>query len=316
MRYVFGALLVLGALWLVRYGFVALRSGTTPERPAASVAADLATFPDIDILAPSAALQRQAALPPTEPHAQAGGPMASEEILLPANGSMLIRRASATIEVDSLERAVESVRALADAHGGYVANSVVHARDGRHRTATVQLRVPSDRLDRALGGLTPLGRLETLEITSQDVGDEYVDVQARISNARTLEDRLLRLIERRTGKLEEILRAERELARVREAIERLEARRRFLEGHTTMSTLSVTLREPAPVLDRTWTAMMGGAARQAWRHFWELCATVVEALGILVPLGVLVLVGVAVARRAGWLRTAAAGAQTGGLPTS
>ena len=83
---------------------------------------------------------------------------------------------------------------------------------------------PSARYDDALGSLGPLGKVETATTNSEDVGEEFVDVRARVANARRLEDRLVGLLATRTGKLPDVLAVERELSRVREDIERYEGR--------------------------------------------------------------------------------------------
>lgn len=292
MRYPIGVPLVLAAGLLACEGN-ALRTLELPDGP------------EVALVAPSAgrSLGQVASDPTPEPAARAPQGVAVPDQLPPVtNGGMLIRTVRAALEVDSLDAAVEAARVLAAARGGYVANSVVHSRDSRHRAATLELRLPSLELDRAVVGLRPIGRIQLLEISSEDVGEAYVDVQARIANARNLEDRLLRLMAARTGKLEEVLQAERELARVREQIERLEGRRRYLETHTSMNTLTLTLREPAPPLEDRWAALMGGAFRRAWQRFWDFAALLVESLGIVIPLAALALGGWAAARRLGWRR--------------
>lgn len=244
---------------------------------------------------------------PARPPAAVAPDQPAEQLTASVSAAMLMRSAQVAIEVDTLDTAIAAVRAIADDHGGFIANSSIRGRNARHRTALLQLRVPADALDRVLAGLPAIGRLTSLEVTSEDVGEEYVDVRARVANARRLEERLLRLIAARTGKLEEVLQAERELARVREQIERLEGRRRYLEGHANMSTVHVDLREPTPALDARWASLMAAAFRGAWRNFWSFTAVLVEALGIVIPLGVLALGAVLAWRR--FPRTAATAAR-------
>lgn len=55
---------------------------------------------------------------------------------------------------------------------------------------------------------------------------EYVDIEARIANLKRLEDRYVTLLKEQTGKLEDVLKVEQELARVRGEIEQAEGRRR------------------------------------------------------------------------------------------
>ena len=71
-----------------------------------------------------------------------------------------------------------------------------------------------------------------MNVSAEDVGEEYVDVQARVANAHRLEQRLIEVLATKTGKLSDILNVERELARVREEIERMEGRMRYLRTRT------------------------------------------------------------------------------------
>ena len=210
--------------------------------------------------------------------------------------SMIMRTGQASVEVDSLEPAVANVQALALRVGGYVANISMHTGRAQLRQATLEVKVPAARFDDALEGLEPIGKLEALEVSAQDVGEEFADVTARVSNAKRLEQRLLTLLATRTGRLEDILAAERELARVREEIERYEGRLRFLEARVTLSTLHVTVHEPAPILGRNARNPIVDAFREAWRNFVAFVAGLIELMGILIPLAVIVL-GIALAWR-------------------
>ncbi len=218
--------------------------------------------------------------------------------------SMVIRTGHAVVEVDSLEPAVDALRLAAQRAGGYVANATVAAGREQHRTATLEVKVPAARFDELIAGLHPLGRVENVNVTAEDVGEEFVDVTARIGNARRLEERLIDLLAARTGKLQDVLNVERELARVREEIERHEGRLRFLKTRAALSTLSVSVHEPLPITGNPSAGdVVVEAFRRAWRNLLGLVAAGIASLGVLVPL---VLVGgtaVAVVRR--WRRPAA-----------
>jgi hypothetical protein len=198
---------------------------------------------------------------------------------------MIIRTATASIEVDSLEPAVAELKLLAARLGGYVANSGIEAGRNRLRQAVIEVKIPAARFEEVVSGLRPLGKLESVNVSAQDVGEEYVDVNARIENARRLERRLIDLLATRTGKLRDVLDVEQALARVREEIERYEGRVRYLRAHTATSTLSVTLHEPLPIVVTAGRGPMGEALRQAWRNFVALSAFAVQSLGVIVPLG-------------------------------
>jgi len=205
-----------------------------------------------------------------------------------ASNAMVIRTGTATIKVDSLEPAVVRLRALAVSVGGYVGNTSMQTGTDQLRSATVEIKVPAARWGQLVTGLKPIGTLESVEENAEDVGEEFVDVQARVANAKRLEARLIDLLANRTGKLSDALQVERELARVREEIERYEGRIRYLQTQAAMSTMTVTVHEPAPVLgSRPGDNPIARAFRDAWRIFVGVIAFLIASLGVLLPLAVI-----------------------------
>jgi hypothetical protein len=218
------------------------------------------------------------------PAATAVGPAAS-------TGAMIIRTGTAGVEVDSLDTAIQRVRLLAGRVNGFVANTIIQGGRDQLRTASLELKVPSERFDDAIAGLSPIGKVESVNVSAEDVGEEYVDIAARVENAHRLEARIIDLLANRTGKLQDVLSVEHELARVREEIERYEGRMRYLKTRASVSTLTIAVHERAPVI----VPVAGDgpilvAFRQAWENFVGVVATFVASLGVLVPLGVLVFV--------------------------
>jgi hypothetical protein len=205
--------------------------------------------------------------------------------------AMVIRTGQAFIEVEKLDPAVLKIRQLAAQVGGYIANSSMSGGRDQIRQATFELKIPAQKYEEAIGSLSTIGKVETVSSNAQDVGEEFVDVTARVNNARRLEERLISLLANRTGKLDEVLRVERELARVREEIERYEGRLRYLTTRVATSTLTVTVHEPAPILgNNPGENPIAAALRRAWRNFVALLAGAIASLGVLIPLA---LVGVA-----------------------
>ncbi len=205
-----------------------------------------------------------------------------------ATPSMLIRTGNATIEVDSLEIAMQQIRDLAQRLGGFIANVQLSSGRDQIRSASLEMKIPAARWSDAVSGLKPVGKVEALNELTEDVGEEYVDVTARVQNAKRLEARLIELLANRTGRLSDVLAVERELARVREEIERYEGRLRYLRTRAAMSSMMVTVHESFPVVSaRGETGVLGDAFKQAWRNFVGFVAGIISLTGILIPLAVL-----------------------------
>jgi uncharacterized protein DUF4349 len=197
---------------------------------------------------------------------------------------LIVRTGQASIEVDSLEPAMAELRRLAQRVGGFVADASVQSGRNQLRTATLQLKVPAARFDDLTQGLEPLGKLQFVNVSAEDVSEEFVDLSARVANGHRLEERLVELLRTRTGKLQDVLSVERELARVREEIERMEGRMRFLKNSAQLSTLSVNMYEPAPIIaSHPGRSVIGEAFKTAWRNFVGVLASAIASLGFVVP---------------------------------
>jgi hypothetical protein len=156
---------------------------------------------------------------------------------------MIIRTAQLRLITKEFDSARSAMESILKKHRGYVGELKVGGSAGSGRTLTATLRVPADQLDASLTELKTLGRVESESQSGQDVTSQYVDLQARLSNARTTEQRLTDMLRQRTGKLSDVLEVEQEVDRVRGEIEQMEAERKNMSNQVSYATLNATLTE-------------------------------------------------------------------------
>ncbi len=179
----------------------------------------------------------------------------------------IIYTAELTLVVPRLEPVREKLLTLVRSAKGYVANSSVSGSAGETRSAHWTLRVPVSAYGKFLSDVATLGEVQTQSSDSQDVSEEFYDVEARLRNGRAAESRLLEHLKRSAARLSDILSVERELTRVRGEIEQMEGRIRFLRNQTDLTTVTLTIneaREYVPQshtsfsarLGRTWTSAL------------------------------------------------------------
>ena len=212
-------------------------------------------------------------------------------------GAMLVRHGEASVEVRHVDDAVARIRQTAAQFGGFVANTAVRTGKDEQPSASLEVRVPTAQFDGLLAALRTVGKVERITAGAEDVGEEYVDLGARAANARRVEARLVEMLATRTGKLSDVLTVEQELARVRQEIERHDARLRWLERRAALSSLTVALHEPVGLIDRPSPGPIVEAIGLAWQRMLGIIAWCIASLGVLVPLGVLVGFGILVLRR-------------------
>ena len=166
------------------------------------------------------------------------------------DGAMLVRHGEASVEVRHVDDAVARIRQTAAQFGGFVANTAVRTGRDEQPSASLEVRVPTAQFDGLLAALRTVGKVERITAGAEDVGEEYVDLGARAANARRVEARLVEMLATRTGKLSDVLTVEQELARVRQEIERHDARLRWLERRAALSSLTIALHEPVGLSSR------------------------------------------------------------------
>ncbi|MEW6127652.1 MAG: DUF4349 domain-containing protein [Acidobacteriota bacterium] len=163
----------------------------------------------------------------------------------------IIRNARLTIECDAPAELQSKLNAIAGEFGGFVVTSDYKqndSRSGASETVTVTLRVPADRFDAVIAKIRPIGsRVINENVTGQDVTEEFIDLEARIKTQKALEQQFLDIL-KRAAKVEDALSVQTEIANVRTEIERLEGRKRFIENQAALSTITIVLQTPTPIV--------------------------------------------------------------------
>lgn len=200
------------------------------------------------------------------------------------------------VQVEDLDAAVEKLTSLIEKHKGYVASQEIEGQPGWQRTGTWEIRIPVAVFEQFRSDLKQLGYLERDSLNSQDVTEEYVDVERRIANLKRTETRLLEHLDSDTDELKDILEVEKELTRVREQVERFEGRMQLLKNLTSMTTVTLSLIEREsydPSEAPTFATQIGQTFTGSWGALLDLCQGVVLFVVGLVPwLPILIVIGI------------------------
>ena len=190
----------------------------------------------------------------------------------------LIRSAELRMEVERVVLALNRADSIATAQGGLVADMRVSQDRNGKREATAILRVPSGVLTETLTALKQLGDVRNEVVTSEDVTKAYFDLETRLGVKEQTSERLRAILRDRTGRLSDVIEAERELDRVVTEIEQLKGERRFYDQRIALSDVRLALIEPGAIV----TSVSGTGIRSAFRRSLATLATSVAWLIYLV----------------------------------
>ncbi|MCC6900490.1 MAG: DUF4349 domain-containing protein [Polyangiaceae bacterium] len=208
----------------------------------------------------------------------------------------VVRNADLAMTVTSPGAAQREASRIAEEHGGYLASAEslsAASEDGEEPgSVRVTLRVSADRLDAALEGLRKLGKHMGHEnLSSRDVTDEWVDLEARIKTQKKLEEQYLEILKNAT-RVDDLLSVQKQLAEVRGEIEKAEGKKRLLDTQISLSTITVTFQGERQLVAFS-TGAFGRAAKRASADTVNVGAGIViggiRLAGVLVPVFLLVL---------------------------
>ena len=160
---------------------------------------------------------------------------------------MVVRTGNLQLVVSDIARALDNIVSIANGNGGYVVNSQKW-KEGERNIGTISIRVLAENYDKTLASLRALSiNVISESSSSQDVTQEYVDLDSRVKNLEATEAQLLKIMETAT-KTEDILNIQRELTNVRGEIEQIKGRMQYLERTSSTSLIDIRLSEAELVL--------------------------------------------------------------------
>lgn len=177
--------------------------------------------------------------------------MVAEDEMMNSDGSVdfseqkLIMEGSIRVTVTDAVETSEEIKVRVESLGGYISsiNKYSHNYDGQeYYSVDMNIRVPGESFEALRKEIEGLGKMEHSSTNTQDVTQQYIDLEARIKNLKSEEERFVAIFDQ-ANTVEDMLAVEREIARLRGEIESLEGQFRYLKNRVNYASLYVSLDE-------------------------------------------------------------------------
>jgi hypothetical protein len=152
-----------------------------------------------------------------------------------------------------------------------------------------QIRIPHKDFDRFIQEIEHLAsRFETKNIVTQDVTEEFIDMEARLKTKKDLESRYLELL-KIAKTVEDMLSIETQIGNVRAEIESMEGRLNLMKNQISFSALTISYYELTGV-DFGFAAKFVYALKKGWENLLNFLIGIVNAWPFLILFGLMLYV--------------------------
>jgi len=206
---------------------------------------------------------------------------------------MIIKSGILSVEVDKYDEAEAKVNDLVKKYNGFTANSRSSQNSSGNKSGTITVKVPADKFDNLVLDAGKIGKVMNQNIQSNDITEEYVDLESREKTQKELEQRLIKLLNEKASRLSDVIEVEEKLASVRQKIEGIEGRMKLLKSQSDMSTLSINLYEPSMISTSSGGGFfyeLGQAIKKGLSGFTNILAVSITFLIAIIPLVIIAVI--------------------------
>lgn len=153
----------------------------------------------------------------------------------------LIWNANLEFEVATLNTSFEKIRSLCKKHEGFISN-MEQTNEAHETSIFLNIRVASEHFHDLVSAIKGQSKqLDLAVITSEDVTEEYLDLENRLETKRKARERYIEILRSKTGTIDEVIQAEEAIRRITEEIEAKEGRLRYLSDQVDFSTIELRM---------------------------------------------------------------------------
>ncbi len=222
-------------------------------------------------------------------------------------GRKIIRTLSLELLTNKFEEHLALIEKDTQTAGGYVQNSYVYgtkpeAAGDPGRSANFTLRIPVKQVDAFVSAAANYGTLISQNEDTEDVTDNYFDIETRLEVNRTTLERLKSILVK-TNNLSDIIELEREIARVTVEIEDLTTRLRKYDGLIEYATVNIMLQEERMAIGPAAKTPFGRRVSEGFTETLSDVGNFLENLAVFLIAGLPVILPIAlIALLVLWLR--------------
>ncbi|MDR6300018.1 DUF4349 domain-containing protein [Mesonia maritima] len=163
-----------------------------------------------------------------------------EKPQIPSNRK-IIWNADLEFQVENVDRSTQKISSLCKKYNGFISNMKLN-NTNYEVSNEITIRIDNkdfENLINELKGISVFNR--KVEINSNDVTEEFIDIQSRLETKKQVRERYIDILKNRTGEIKDVLAAEDAIRKITEEIEAKEGKLRYLNDKVNYSTINLEI---------------------------------------------------------------------------
>jgi hypothetical protein len=219
---------------------------------------------------------------------------AGRAVAQPVQERKVIKRGEIRFQTKSLQETTTFVTDNVTQLNGYISGDNVYSSDDRI-TQRIEVRVPADSFDELLSRISETAKkIDSKNVYTQDVTEEYIDIETRLRTKKELENRYMELL-KQAKTVEDMLAIEKELGTLRSDIESIEGRLKYLSNQVSLATLSVEYYEMTSST-LNFSSKIGQAVVMGWRLLLGFLIGLVNLWPFILIAGIVIVISLRIRR--------------------
>lgn len=200
--------------------------------------------------------------------------------VIPKSKRMIIYNANMDISVQKFNKSRDQIQSLVSKDGGYIVNSSFSKNDTGQQTGNVTVRIPEPKFHSFMNQIGRLAEeVKQSNVQGQDVTKQYVDLNARLKAKQEVKNRLNSYL-KKAADASDLLKISNQMDQVQQQIEQLKGQMNYLQNHSALATVSISLTESGTKIAGHNDLNLWGEIHQAFVSSLNLLIHIVSGLVI------------------------------------
>ena len=194
---------------------------------------------------------------------------ANEEIDL-SKSRKLIWNANMRCQVSNVDSSTQVVQELCEKYDGFISNMELSA-NAYQLSNFIEIRIANNKFHKLISSFKAEATyVDELKVKSDDVTEEFVDIESRLNTKRDVRDRYIEVLRNKAGTVKDIIAAEEAIRVITEEIEVIEGRLRYLKDRINFSTITLSIyqkvefSEKPSVYDKPYSSELAEGFNNGW----------------------------------------------------